>query len=995
MATDDDEVFQTTMHALIEQVDESHYRPGTPPASRSPSPPPLKRQRVGERSGIPKGVLRLLDIEAQDDSDTGDNDDDEQEATGDFVDDEPDHDLPVPYELPFRDGDQETVREDAEFLRGLAASFEEQAMEEREREQVGRGREVDEDVSPISPMTPMMNTPLHAFYVSSHWEHRLVGFMGTLDGVVLVGTPGPSSRVVFFETSEPSELAAVTNAVRNWMRAHRVWFRGPQDIPPFEVAPLLNIRLSSAPDPTDMRYADARYGCFGRLKSAVMCGLYRNDLVFIDQVVYDRMWVVPRFHLAPAPGLSNQSRPPRRLLDVDAFMRERPEERLVFTHRRTRCRWGSRLFALPCGLEILPLALRHDAVRERPRDDEDELFMASGCDEIIAIFTGPSCALQEGDRVLVMDKLFRFNGDGGHIVAIFERQEGEHRVRMAVVSRLWQVADLEPTRCFVEPVSSLRLHVLSWRRAVNVGDRVVVVAGSGFRGYSGRIFDFPTPASIRFESLEPETLEVDVALRHVRLDFRRGDIVRVVRGEHKDKIGLIVALRHAGCMDVYVSDGARINNCLRPSFMSTGTYFSTESANISKPPNRRSCTDTGEDLGAEEHVTIRVPTHDVAFVPLDNSGFQLSGVSSEWAHRSVQSRREAAMSLDRVRHKWELDLMRTGRFVIGMFVRIIGKHQKKGQFGVIQDYRRIVPASDGDGLVTQDVHWGDIRKDVRLSVRMDGLYAVEDLSLDNVVERDSGLAVLMALLLQEFRKVKPFEQEVPEQREPLPPILQLSDLTDAEVHALSKPTSFSAVSPPDIGETTGIWLTHPNLVGKRIDVQVESLEFLYNLAKQPNVGNKIGPKVTKVAGLCGYLRPFGRAVSVRDAGSFVLRFLARGRDANVPIVALRPLRTTPVPGETGAFSCISARRCRVIVVGPDVSGDHTRIGEYAETLPSSPPSITDIVRVRFAWERLSDGSHRQVNAEYRIECLCHSLNQDTPAPPDVPPVTRTDFDIKT
>ena len=66
----------------------------------------------------------------------------------------------------------------------------------------------------------------------------------------------------------------------------------------------------------------------------------------------------------------------------------------------------------------------------------------------------------------------------------------------------------------------------------------------------------------------------------------------------------------------------------------------------------------------------------------------------------------------------------------------------------------------------------------------------------------SGLAVLMALLLQEFRKVKPFEQEVPEQREPSPPILQLSDLTDAEVHALSKPTSFSAVSPPDIGTCT-------------------------------------------------------------------------------------------------------------------------------------------------------------------------------------------------
>ena len=206
----------------------------------------------------------------------------------------------------------------------------------------------------------------------------------------------------------------------------------------------------------------------------------------------------------------------------------------------------------------------------------------------------------------------------------------------------------------------------------------------------------------------------------------------------------------------------------------------------------------------------------MAFVPLDNSGFQLSGISSEWAHASVQSRREAAMSLDRVRHKWELDLMRTGRFVIGMFVRIIGKHQKKGQFGMIQDYRRIVPAPGGDGLLDRDADWGDIRKDVRISVRIDGSYLVEDLTLDNVVEREwvyslrsttmavltacsSGLAVLMALLLQEFRKVKPFEQEVPEPREPSPPVLQLSDLTDAEVHALSGSTFSPAISRPDVG----------------------------------------------------------------------------------------------------------------------------------------------------------------------------------------------------
>ena len=97
------------------------------------------------------------------------------------------------------------------------------------------------------------------------------------------------------------------------------------------------------------------------------------------------------------------------------------------------------------------------------------------------------------------------------------------------------------------------------------------------------------------------------------------------------------------------------------------------------------------------------------------------------------------MALDRIRHKWELDLMRTGRFLIGMFVRIIGKHSRKGQFGMIRDYRRLLPASDGDGLLSQ---WGDIRKDVRISVQIDASYHVEDLSLENVVERESDFSSL-------------------------------------------------------------------------------------------------------------------------------------------------------------------------------------------------------------------------------------------------------------
>ncbi|KAJ7195446.1 hypothetical protein GGX14DRAFT_700706 [Mycena pura] len=932
MAAHDNEVFRDRMHELVVEVDEHHYRPGTPPASRSPSPPPNKRRRLANHSKIPKGVLRLLDLEAGEDSGTDDDASDVQDVTGDFIDDEADHDVPISYNPPLRGGDDEGDREDAEFLRGLAASFEERSL--RELEVASRELDVADVVPHIPPLT---DTSLYTFIVSSHWELRLVDFVAALDGIGLVGTPGPSSRVVFFETSN---LAAVANATRKWMWAHRVRFRGPQEVSLFEIAPLLNIPRSIVPSQPGFRLTN----CFARLKSGAM--QYGSCPVSILSPP-----ALPNQAFSSVLGQSNQ---PRRLLDVAEIKRDRPDDRLTLSSGGTRCIWGSRVFSLPSGLEILPLSLEYDAVRVRPTDDELELFLASDCLDIDAPFVGPSCALQEGDRVLVVDGSPCLDCAGGKIVAIFERRVGDERVRMAVISRPDALAEFGP-RYFVRPVSSLRLHILSWRRAVCMGDRVVVVAGSGFRGYSGRIFDFPTPASM----------------------FRRGDIVRVVRGEHKDKLGLVIALHPAGYVEFYVCDSERVNICLRPSFMTARTELSA-------------CTEAGTDLDTDEHVTIRVPTHDVVFVPLDNSGFQLPGFSSEWAHRSVQSQREASMALDRIRHKWELDLMRTGRFLTGMFVRIIGKHSRKGQFGMIRDYRRLLPASDGDGLLSQ---WGDIRKDVRISVQIDASYHVEDLGLENVVERDSGLAVLMALLLKEFRNIQPFEQKPQEPSEPSPPILQMLDLTEAEVRALSGPEDPRVVDRPDIGETTGSWLTHPNLVWKRIDVQVESLPFLYNLAKQPNVGNKVGPKVTKVAGLCGYLRPFGRPVPARETGSFSLRFLARGRDANVPVVALRPLRTTPVPGEVEAVACISAHRCRVVIIGPDVSGDHSRIGDYAETVPGSPPSVTDIVRVRFVWERLSDGTHHQAHADYHLQCLCLSLNQDTPA--DGPPVTRTDFDKQT
>ena len=180
---------------------------------------------------------------------------------------------------------------------------------------------------------------------------------------------------------------------------------------------------------------------------------------------------------------------------------------------------------------------------------------------------------------------------------------------------------------------------------------------------------------------------------------------------------------------------------------------------------------------------------------------------------------------------------------------------------------------------------------------------------------------------------------------------------------------------------------------KRIDAQMCDAETLVALLKTPNVGNRVGVKAMKMADTEGYVRPFGFAIAEEKAYAQVQEFIVPGKNVKVPIVALRPLRRTPVDGVRGEMCCISARQCRVIVIGPDIKGNRDRIGQYAQTIP--PHSLSSsggvVVRVRFVWEKTKDGVDFQPQAEYDLRCLCSALNRDTPSQPPVPP---TDFDKK-
>lgn len=123
----------------------------------------------------------------------------------------------------------------------------------------------------------------------------------------------------------------------------------------------------------------------------------------------------------------------------------------------------------------------------------------------------------------------------------------------------------------------------------------------------------------------------------------------------------------------------------------------------------------------------------------------------------------------------------------------------------------------------------------------------------------------------------------------------------------------------------------------------------------------------------GFLQPLKSEEEIRSKGLERRRVKVKfplGKDASMPVVTLRPCRTTYDGFHKQTDRCISASKGRVIIIGPDVEGRVDYIGEYAETEPTTEQSSTTIVNVKFA---TSNDSNRK-RGRYHLQCLCRSTN---------------------
>ncbi|KAJ7259966.1 hypothetical protein B0H12DRAFT_1069866 [Mycena haematopus] len=401
-----------------------------------------------------------------------------------------------------------------------------------------------------------------------------------------------------------------------------------------------------------------------------------------------------------------------------------------------------------------------------------------------------------------------------------------------------------------------------------------------------------------------------VKLSHLRphiMYYRRpiqlGDLVKVVDGnKHRGDVVRISRGSRTGTVGIIVA--------IRP--LGQVRLYPTDALR-----NKRL---TSSSATSEEQITFNTPSA------------TLEHFQDDWhAETNPGHKTEATLW-----HKSWLSEMYTGSAYMGLDVMIAYQHQRKGRFATIIGYD--MPAEihpHGEIIDFRTDFKGILHRTVRpyeggisLQVQLEGTAERLTLPIDQVVEKN--------LPGEKDRETGLVKDLVPErQKSPVPPEFEVSKDT--------------------LGEDTGMWLTRPEFVGKRIDVQIVGVaRSQYKLFT--------GKRALSHEGKTGYLAPFGESIKESSFGRTPVHVKLDSFRHNVylPADALRPLRKDAL-----GVSIASSKQVRVIVIGPDADQNWDMVGTYGETM-TNVNQWPNMVLVRFA-----KSSHTKL---FPLKSLCRSLN---------------------
>ncbi|KAJ7050462.1 hypothetical protein C8F01DRAFT_1092454 [Mycena amicta] len=950
---------------------------------------PFKRRKLNHRVSARYSAARFLDTEAVE-ADGPASDDDADSDDSFFIDDEPIHAHPLVSRQYSPEGDSDaednawkelaaeyerraacerglnsavgtralTLMEDQSDANDnawdyIAAGYERRAALERNTPLASatvsvRPNTLEEKMAEISlvmRLPSLLSPPMYTIRILPYWEYRLMRHILSCPGVLSSGTWGVGSGVVFVETRRvgySGETGLLAAHLREWKTAYRFYNRDllvPRLCPVSERTRLLQ-------PPGDPRFVHP-YDIGNRWVRVSLPGIYYNDIAFVEETDPtdhgQRLRVVPRLVISFG---DNPFRPPQRLLEPDRFRAFYPEETLelrnqILLWKEKKREFGTRNYFQ--GLELLqidqPNFLTPAYARNAfPTEEELNLFRGCSSPQLNVPFTGFTCALQDGDRVVDAHTASLY-ARTGVIYSIFPQdvQGLSKPVRFARVlpeydgAVVLHLGSQEVEAGWTVAVSELRLHILAIRRPIRVGDRIRSVLGPDRPQLSLRV------SEVRHDSVEvydtnvtsEQPLAFELQLRHVVHDFREGDIVRVLRGNYMGQRCLLVSLLPGGYVTLYpgnVEDG----------LFRIVPYGHLEPVTLHSAPNpyKKRTEDDDLELGLNTtlhsdtlarineksirpEITIRLATNFICFENWDSDDTQLARSRDKKPWEEMDSTTRALFQKMRDNEQW----------LIGMFVRVTGMHDLKGRCGDIKGYSWTCPRPEKGRP-----DYGSIELAVGLELRTN----TDRLPFHCVVERDSGLPLHEAHVLMEYGKIRHYErphtptggdvvepdETWPGQKSILPPMPVPLRWNEDEM-------SGEYDAPPDVGDGDGTWLLHASFVDKRIDVVVVDRVTMDTIKKSSQrMTRQVNDKQFKLVDAKGHLKILTQPLKASDTSSAMVGFISsEGKPCSMPLKALLPCRQHP------DGTSISQLRGRVIVIGPDVFGSLARIGQYAEVLP--------------------------------------------------------------
>ncbi|KAF7310749.1 KOW domain-containing protein [Mycena chlorophos] len=345
----------------------------------------------------------------------------------------------------------------------------------------------------------------------------------------------------------------VTQKLNRWER------RGPKAISGFEAKSFLRSRCGTS-NHISSRVA-ARWIRFRSGDHAGHLGLLQaNPSAYGNEPdEWDEILIIPSL----GGGRNDQER--LCLFDTKCVNAERRNKR-----RNKTFVWCERRFT-EGGLEIVglrrvePMPYDYDVV---PRDGELAMFRRAHVnDQLDLPYIGHTGALQPGDLVVLPDDAL-WGSRAGLIFEIRDIETVRDKVGNVQLSKEGDDPHLINRVCYADSKQFKHTRFPScasicshFRVASARGDRVASVSPNQMLGISAMVHEVDGPDVIVEHVFAPgddlarqAQVQTRIPLRLVFVQFKIGDVVRVIRGRHINKVGFVVAILPAGWIQFYPAE---------------------------------------------------------------------------------------------------------------------------------------------------------------------------------------------------------------------------------------------------------------------------------------------------------------------------------------------------------------------------------------------------------------------------------------------------------